>query len=1138
MKHMEKISLRASAGTGKTYSLVDRYCELLGVEHQNGGAPDQLKDSEGQPDALQPEEIIAVTFTRKAAAELRERLRSRLYEAGKPELAQRIDGACIGTVHSVCLRLLQEYALEAGLSPSATELTEEESDRLILQAVTLADSDGMGSDGISGRELAELFSRFGLDKYQYGEDAVASEDIWIHICRDLISLARANGLDDRLLECGERSWQEMLALLETFGPERDDLDACRKKLDEVCLLHGRRDLYKRTGKGKDESGQTKYSDAILKHVKDVSFAYFGQNWHSWLKFLRTGDLPLLKEHPENAGRSGTALEMIEAVRPLYCQKAFRHDLHRLICGMFSFASAAMEKFTMLKLQAGVIDFADMERNACKALESESVRQRLRGRFRALFVDEFQDSNPMQLHIFHLLEKIMEEGGESCRIICVGDSKQSIYGFRGAAPELTEAVTGSEGWTNDKPLSTCYRSHPEVVGFVNEFFSGLGTKSAISLLRGENDGKLSIKASDPQKISAKEQMEYYAERPGEWNAPLRFWPLAGKKEELRNDDLALRIHGLLAEKVRIPLKDKKGLHELKPGHIAVLCRTGAQGEALAAALEKRGIRACMERGRLLEQPHIRFCLAAFRAACSEDDTLALAEMASFRGQDWTRLAHEKKLDSVARKLEPVRARRRTLSPAEMLDAVIEAEDVFRLLAGSKHNFEALADLEALRTLASEYENAMQSSRGDATAPGWLDWLENEKPKRAAGGRDAVKIWTYHGSKGLESPVVILHDLHKEPKQGSLWGLHVSGEMQAENLLAGRTMRWLPDVLGKVTPEVCEAFCSHIEKEQQEVDDDRRAEDLRLLYVGMTRARSMLILTGGKPEPAKDGTQNILIPFLESCMPKTENEESDTPHPRLAELHRFFSARTTDFLSFFSHSFLVQNAPAGLPERFEEAKGQNHLPAPQPLLDTSLEMPAPAVPAGKLETFSEETSDEGIRCTRKELGNMFHAWFALELSAPASPEEREGRLKDFCSLWCTDELWPEAGKHLFRFSDALRSRVQDLAEEHASLEWRTEEVFFVREEGRDGCFRNSELRLDLLVRVLRADGSEHWLIIDHKCGNYGGKDAATLCDDLARDYGPQMGGYIRALRAIGRECRCWLHLPLEGRMLEFTLNENEA
>ena len=223
---------------------------------------------------------------------------------------------------------------------------------------------------------------------------------------------------------------------------------------------------------------------------------------------------------------------------------------------------------------------------------------------------------------------------------------------------------------------------------------------------------------------------------------------------------------------------------------------------------------MARGGLLEQPHIRFCLAAFRAACSEDDTLALAEMASFRGLDWATLAHEKKLDSAARKLEPVRARRCMLSPAEMLDAVLEAEDVFRLLAGSEHNFEALADMEALRTLASEYENSMLSSRGDATALGWLDWLENEKPKRAAGGRDAVKIWTYHGSKGLESPVVILHDLHKEPKQGSLWGLHVSGEMQAENLLAGRTMRWLPDVLGNITPDVCEAFCSHIEKEQQE------------------------------------------------------------------------------------------------------------------------------------------------------------------------------------------------------------------------------------------------------------------------------------------------------------------------------------
>lgn len=1135
MERMEKISLRASAGTGKTYSLVDRYCELLGVEHQDGGAPRQLRNSGGRPEALQPEEIIAVTFTRKAAAELRERLRSRLYEAGKPELAQRIDGACIGTVHSVCLRLLQEYALEAGLSPSATELTEEESDRLILQAVTLAESESMGSGGISGRELAELFSRFGLDRCQYGEDAVAPEDIWIHTCRDLISLARANGLDDRLLECGERSWQEMLALLETFGPERDDLEACRETLEEVCRLQGRLNLYRRTGRGKDASGQKKYSDAVLKHAKAASIAYFDKNWQTWIRFLRTEDLPLLEEHPENAGRPGTAQEMREAVRPLYCLKEFRRDLQRLICGMFSFASEAMEKFTRLKQQAGVIDFADMERNACKALESEAVRQRMRGRFRALFVDEFQDSNPMQLHIFNLLEKIMEEGGEACRIICVGDSKQSIYGFRGAAPELTEAVTASEGWTDDKPLSTCYRSHPEVVGFVNEFFSGLGTKSALCLLRGEKDGKLCIEASGKQKEAAAEQEGYYAERPGEWNAPLRFWPLEGKNEELRNDDLALRIHGLLAEKPRIPLKDRKGLHELRPGHIAVLCRTGAHGEALAAALEKRGIRACMARGGLLEQPHIRFCLAAFRAACSDDDTLALAEMASFLGLDWAALALEKKLDPVARKLEPVRARRRTLSPAEMLDAVLEAENVFRLLAGSEHAFEALADMEALRTLASEYENAMQSSREAATPIGWLDWLEAEKPKRAAGGRDAVKIWTYHGSKGLESPVIILHDLHKEPKQGSLWGLHVSGERQAGNLLAGRTMRWMPDVLGKVSPELCESFCSHIEKEQQKADDERRAEDLRLLYVGMTRARSMLILTGGKPEPAKDGTQKILIPFLESCMPKTESEESDTPHPRLAELHRFFTASSSDFLRFFAHRFLVQCTPAGLPDRFEETGGQSLLPAPQPLLEPSLEAPAPAVPAGDLEAFAAETSDEGIRCTRRELGNMFHAWFALELSAPASPGEREARMQDFCALWRTDELWPDAGKHLFRFSDALRSRVQALAGEHASLEWRTEEVFFVREEGRDGCFRTSELRLDLLVRILRADGSEHWLIIDHKCGNYGGKDDALLRADLARDYGPQMGGYLRALHAMGRECRCWLHLPLEGKMLEFRLGE---
>lgn len=229
---------------------------------------------------------------------------------------------------------------------------------------------------------------------------------------------------------------------------------------------------------------------------------------------------------------------------------------------------------------------------------------------------------------------------------------------------------------------------------------------------------------------------------------------------------------------------------------------------------------------------------------------------------------------------------------------------------------------------------------------------------------------------------------------------------------------------------------------------------------------------------------------------------------------------------------------MPEYFEAADQPPCLPAVRVFVDTTMKSAPLAVPAGALEDLCvEKTPENSIRDTsRKALGNLLHAWFALEFGIPARPEEREKRVCDFCTLWHTEELWPDAEKYLFHFSDALRSRIEELAGEYTSLEYRTEEPVFVREEG-GGGFRTLEQRFDLMVRVARADGSERWFLIDHKCGNYTGMDDAALCDGLARDYGAQMGEYLHAMRAMGRECSCWIHLPLEGRMLEFRLKEGE-
>ena len=120
---MKNVVVKASAGTGKTSRLVDQYLVLLGLEPANRPAEGlELTTLDGK--ACRPEDIVAVTFTRKAAAELKDRLGKALYRQGYAD-ADKVEGAYIGTVHGICLRILQEYALEAGISPVAEEQTEE-----------------------------------------------------------------------------------------------------------------------------------------------------------------------------------------------------------------------------------------------------------------------------------------------------------------------------------------------------------------------------------------------------------------------------------------------------------------------------------------------------------------------------------------------------------------------------------------------------------------------------------------------------------------------------------------------------------------------------------------------------------------------------------------------------------------------------------------------------------------------------------------------------------------------------------------------------------------------------------------------------------------------------------------------------
>ena len=152
---IDRLVVKASAGTGKTYNLTNYYLGCMGCSPVGWNAEERGKfPLSGKP--CQPEEVIAVTFTKKAAAELKARFRSALRkQKGYEDMAERVEGSLIGTVHSVCLRLLQEYALEAGNSPVAEELSEEDGKVLFRRAVApLMEKYAY---------LYGLFSKFGLE---------------------------------------------------------------------------------------------------------------------------------------------------------------------------------------------------------------------------------------------------------------------------------------------------------------------------------------------------------------------------------------------------------------------------------------------------------------------------------------------------------------------------------------------------------------------------------------------------------------------------------------------------------------------------------------------------------------------------------------------------------------------------------------------------------------------------------------------------------------------------------------------------------------------------------------------------------------------------------------------------------------
>ena len=837
------VVLEASAGTGKTRVLVARYVNLLAR-------------------GVDPANILAITFTRKAAAEMRERIVRELRRSAEQSLfdrsrwtaiRDRLADIQISTIDAFCLSLLREFPLEADLDPGFGMADETEVPRLVDQSLD--------------RSLAAFV-------------ALAKRDADIALVLAQLGLTRTREGLAYLLQRRLVAWDVLDRFLER-GPADIDADAvCRRAvealIDLFSTVSGGRAKFLAEGPIRQPRYQLLAQDlarlesfrtadnASVRGLLDRAAAHFLKSdgrprTSDRIHPYTNDDYPSLeagKRHRLEALRLGPPFENI--------RRAFSRDLNvvlsRGIRGMFAIALAHYR--TALN-DRSLLDFSDVLQRAVDLLsrmdEFSQSRYRLEGRYHHVLVDEFQDTSRKQWELIALLVKAWGEGiGMVAQpsIFIVGDRKQSIYRFRDAdvavlreAGEFISALrpVGSAR----RAIARSFRAVPSLLEFVNDLFAEIGRGA----LRPD-DFKYDEEDRFPPLLATDNSASFGGQVPG----PV-LGIVAGADADACAAAVADEIQRLLGT-ATVRDKDTGIARPARPGDVAILFRSRASHRELEAALEVRGVPTYVYKGlgffdadeikdvsaliRYLANPSSQLRAAAFlRSRFVHLSDVALAALAPDLAGAITAPDPPPAIalldDDDRRALDVIRrfapswiAQVDRVPPADLIEGLIPATAYAYELRGGRRQ-QAWENLKKMRGLIRRIQN-----RGYATLARIADHLDSltagDESNAVLEALDAVNLMTIHASKGLEFPIVFVVNLAKGAA-GFPRPVRVGGE----------------DV--SVGP-----FVSEMDEQERTRD---REETKRLLYVALTRARDRLYLGS----ILKDGAFAIGRGSLGEILPET-------------------------------------------------------------------------------------------------------------------------------------------------------------------------------------------------------------------------------------------------------------------------------
>jgi len=1027
--------ISAGAGSGKTYTVQQTLSNWL-------------KDHAHE---VRPERILAVTFSKMAASEMQSRIRSALLSSGNVEAAMKVASSQISTIHSFGQNIIRSFAYETGISPNVRQLSEAEENILLRLSLS---SHSQISEVIRSLEALGYKGKFN------GSEFVSALDMLQKRVLQLTSSLRTIGAS------GEKTKQYISMLgkeVKALYGKTEDADTLNNNLHTAvtALLssfpYNMKESY--GGSGAADSAFTADYKALSKAL-DIS--NIQRDWALW-KALQSLRLTKVK----NDEYIRLATEVMGAAAKLSVHPGPLNDALTHIEILLQISMDTLGKYAEEKQKNALMDFSDMVHLANSTMDDDPWLDEMMSMYDCLVIDEFQDTNPIQ---FALLWKFRQKGLPT---LIVGDIKQSIMGFQGADASLFESLI-ADTQASQHELGNNWRSTPALMEWINALGKGL---------YGARYTSLSPKADFTSSLSPLKVIDFDDDN---WSA--NGSAKKGKAGYTRGqyDVIVKHIRNMLDAKEKVYDRHTKESRTIEPSDIAILAPNHKMLTRAAATLRSYGIEAEVKQQGWFQSRIVQIVYHALSYLANPSDKhaalyLLVTELGDMTLQAALEMYLEKKPfeHKLLRTLDEVRAQTKTYTLSGKVIALVEALQLWDYILTHEDNVAQRANLLKLIELGAEFEalqyeslNAMGIYGRNLNA--FLTWLaisdNDTQPAPKSINTEAVQLRTWHASKGLEWPVVIVMGMDSD-KAPSLPDVSLGYESGSRtDPLSNAYVRFFTSFEDNQTNEKLIAV----------LNDDAHATVDNLLYVAMTRAREQLIL----PWPSfkgEGGEFSFMHRLTQRCGMSIEGdgltmEGVTNDHGFKATVE---SAKVPDAAIARDQSVLMAYGRVALEPLMDQEK------IPAKIFPSGLESAACYDKASvETITYGSEVNIGRSGSNAADLGTLLHHYYHVLLKKPAMKE----RFLESVESTLSTDTW----EHLAQQVQAL----QQYAMQELDVVQIRCEVPLLNKTAEGSVVSGS---IDLLMET-----EEGYWIIDHK------SDTAEDLSGQFKLHYPQLDAYRRVVK----------------------------